>query len=295
MGGFVMKARAAVLVVAGLVAASSFAQDLRWTEGGETYELENGDLYRLEYLQAVYPPDWRDEYSVDAMGQRWRTVDGTAYPVADAFASTFDPPLIDPAAWFGTTTTSAQNSVEVVNMPAPCGGGLTLRAHAQPDPGSPSKASLQRELLWYTEGDTVRIAAEFYVEADDLTNGGGTTFLDLESTHWYSYTGLRTIIKNGALAIELEVPKTTWSQPNPVPFPVGQWVGVLIEIGLSAELGAVRYWQDGALLINDVGRTLPIADFALDRLEVGVTAIAQGAPEPVTVWMRSVSIERVVP
>ena len=51
----------------------------------------------------------------------------------------------------------------------------------------------------------------------------------------------------------------------------------------------MRLWQDGMLLIDQQGQTLPLAGAIYDNLEIGISAHSFG-PNPATVYVDDVEI-----
>ncbi|MEQ8663598.1 MAG: hypothetical protein RLW62_22500, partial [Gammaproteobacteria bacterium] len=154
------------------------------------------------------------------------------------------------------------------------------RFHANPDANNVSKASIAKGILYFADGDDFWLSGWFYIEdSPSLTDAGAFTLFDLESS-FMEYAGIRSIFRrNDSLAFELKMPKTQFEQEpgQEVPFPTGQWVHLVAHIHLGIEDGQVELWQDGRQVLSRRGRTMPVAATVYDRLELGITAIAQGS------------------
>jgi hypothetical protein len=56
-----------------------------------------------------------------------------------------------------------------------------------------------------------------------------------------------------------------------------RWVHVATHAYLSDETGEVQIWQDGRKVLDEKGRTLPLADTVYDKFEIGISALTRGA------------------
>jgi hypothetical protein len=64
-----------------------------------------------------------------------------------------------------------------------------------------------------------------------------------------------------------------YRQQNPIDVPLGQWFTVKIHLRYDEEEGGIiQLWQDGNLIIDEVGINLALANAIQDRVEVGITA-----------------------
>ena len=52
----------------------------------------------------------------------------------------------------------------------------------------------------------------------------------------------------------------------------------------------VQIWQDGRKVLDEQGRTLPMADTIYDRFELGISAIAKGARHDKVLYVDDVVI-----
>jgi hypothetical protein len=132
-----------------------------------------------------------------------------------------------------------------------------------------SKASLDTELLHFKRGDRVHYSAWYRLDRELEW----ATLMDLETTWIKGHPGPRIAISGGALQVELKwADKPRWKQAKPIKLPVNQWVHVETEYLLDNHDGRVRVWQDGKLLIDGTGQTLPLEDSILNSMEVGLSA-----------------------
>jgi len=286
--------------------------DLAFTQGDKNYVLSNGDVYLVhpdgtrEFQERFYDPDfYLKNYQHQIQIVQVDPESGATYPVLLAFADAFESSakLISPSRWHANNTESARagqadnyyhlgNRVELTSI-RQRSGSYSLRCTAKPSATQVSKASLTRNLMYFKQGDHVYTSMWLFLKpTPSVYDGGGTTFMDLESSFMQS-VGLRLIVRQSAagqdaLAFELEFPKTQFKQApgSEVPFPTGRWVQVRTHALLSADdTGMVQIWQDGREVLNATGRTLPLADTIYDRIEIGVTALAQGALYEKVLWI----------
>ena len=131
-----------------------------------------------------------------------------------------------------------------------------------------AKASMQSELIHFRKGD------DFWYSAWYLVKGAAPlTIMDLESTWIEQHAGIRIMVGGDGLMFELKWgTKPKWRPKVRVPFPIGRWVHVVAHIRLSETDGLVAIWQDGTLVTEGTGQTLPLADTIYNSLEVGISA-----------------------
>lgn len=131
------------------------------------------------------------------------------------------------------------------------------------------KASAVNRLLYFVEGDDVWISGRFWFE-EPLPY----SVIDLESTWLHQHAGIRLVLSGDALAVELkwgEKPK--WRQVDPAAVPLGRWVDIIWHLSLDSNgRGVIEVWQDGQLVLSDIGQTLPLSDTVYDSLEIGISA-----------------------
>jgi hypothetical protein len=140
-----------------------------------------------------------------------------------------------------------------------------------------TKASLSSMLMYYVKGDDVWYSAWYYYEKIGKFN----TLMDLESTYVLGYPGMRICLNSGYLYFELAkwTPKSLYRQnvSPETPFPIKRWVHIKTRLRLSeGEDGIVQLWQDGKLIIDQRGQTLPFAGAVYNSLEIGLSAHAFG-------------------
>ncbi len=149
------------------------------------------------------------------------------------------------------------------------GGGVVSFVAAPVGDIGVAKASLEQRLLHLAAGDEVRVKARFRFH-EPLPY----SVLDLESSFLLDHPGIRLILDDGALAVELKWgSKPVWRQPRPVPVPLDTWVEIEWRMVLDAgSTGIVELRQDGSRVLSATSQTLPLDDTVYDILEVGVTA-----------------------
>jgi hypothetical protein len=134
------------------------------------------------------------------------------------------------------------------------------------------KASIETTLAHFVRGDDVWVAFSVRV-----VEGRPLTFFDLESDIIALGPGPRIIwLDDGSLAVELKwADKPTYRQPaaSRVQFPSGRWVRLTVHYTLAeTSQGLIELWQDAQQVLSVRGRTLPVPDSVLARVELGITA-----------------------
>jgi hypothetical protein len=154
-------------------------------------------------------------------------------------------------------------------------GAVGLRATSLPPTGEmvTAKASIESELVHFIRGDTVRMGA-WYRRVSGTPYG----LMDLESAWMLEAPGIRLLIEAGRLEVELKwANKPRFVQRAPIAFPADVWVRVEWEVHLEPDqTGSVRVWQDGELIIDELGQTLPLPNTILNSWELGITANNEG-------------------
>lgn len=291
---------------------------------GHAYQ-RRGEGWR--HIASVYDPTWRARRLVERDGSLFkRGPDGREYRLARAFSADFDDAadvralvgVGDGKAGFTSFTLQSPRAPTIRDYvrlrkqilidgagfldnrvepsAAVARSGRALRCESAPPARGMvcGKASLSTELIAFRRGDTVWYRAWYFLEPSRC---GYTTLVDLEATAFTGHSGIRLALRDGAtLECELKfADKPRWQQPREraVRFPRGRWVRVDWAVALSAErvgegAGRVRIWQDGALIVDGRGQTLPLPDAIYDSLEVGLSAIA--GPEGAVLYVDDVAI-----
>ena len=294
---------------------------------GHAYQRRGG---AWRHVARIYDPAWRGRL-IERDGARFkRGPDGKEYRMARSFACDFDGyadvrALVgvgEGKAGFTTLTLQSPSTptvrdyvklrkrillegadfvdtrVEPSTRVARSGGALRCSSRPPSRGMVCSKASISTELVDFRAGDTVWYRAWYYLEPSDC---GFTTLVDLEATAFDQHNGIRLALRGGKhLACELKfADKPTWSQTRgaEIDFPRGRWVRVDWAVALSAErvgggAGRVRIWQDGKLIVDGRGQTLPLPDALCDSLEVGLSAIAGSEAAVLYVDDLAISAER---
>ena len=139
-----------------------------------------------------------------------------------------------------------------------------------------AKALLESEMLHFVKGDDYWFSGWYYLES-----GTPYTLSDIKSG-WLDQTpGLRLTLEDGKPEFELKwggKPRYKQLLPQPIAFPLHQWVHVQIHLKLSdQEDGLNELWLDGRQIIKSHGQNLPLADTVYNHLEVGITATLKDA------------------
>ncbi|MFT4690898.1 MAG: heparin lyase I family protein [Verrucomicrobiia bacterium] len=155
---------------------------------------------------------------------------------------------------------------------------------------STCKAALHRSLFHFVKGDDVWFSGWFYFEQVGEYN----TLMDLESTWVPGHPGMRIVLQKGLLSFQLAKwePKRSYRQSNDTrtKMPTQQWVQITSRLHLREDdTGIVQLWQDGKLLIDERGQTLPFAGAVYDDFEIGLSAHSKGKG-PALLYVDDVSI-----
>lgn len=288
---------------------------------GVTVAIADGDAWRKDgdrwvWHAHLFEPDWYERNYRERDSRILRVADdGREFAVRYVFSSGFEdaaklPGLIgEKPGWTAFTLQSPRapeirdyvrlrksilegegdfldNRVEPTTERAH-GGDRSLRCAAiAPARGMvTSKASINTELLHFKRNDRVRFSAWYWLEQ----KLEWATLMDLETVWIDQHPGPRIVVNGGALEVELKwAGKPKWRQAKPLSLPTGRWVLVEAEFLLHESDGRVRVWQDGNLIIDGTGQTLPLAESVLNDLEVGLSATAAAA----TVYVDDVKIAR---
>lgn len=280
-----------------------------WVPDGCDWRRAEGQAEGGLYSQP-YGAHFAAAYSVQGCEISRVAEDGSLVPVTKEFDGTFDalgaPPgpvvcdLLNPVDRFTSFTLQSPAAPEIPDYNAlrdclcegTCAivdnqlellpdaahdGPLGLRATAVPptqamrENGHTSKSTIESTLVHIVRGDRVTIQAWVRIQA-----GGGVPYgiLDLESTWLETGPGPRLLLEQGALEVELKYgDRPRFRQGAPVPFPIGAWVDVRVVYDVQPdESGHVQVWQDGLMVIDASGQTLPLPNTILNSLEVGITA-----------------------
>lgn len=160
------------------------------------------------------------------------------------------------------------------------GGEMALECFCPPRPANmvTCKASLSSPLMYFKDGDDFWFRGRFFAEG-----ARPLTIMDLECEWIEQHAGIRLMIdEDNRLCAELKaLEKPMYRQPagQAVEFPLDRWVEVTACFHLSnfAEEGRVRIWQDGELVVDAMGMTLPLRRAIYSSLEIGISAHSRGA------------------
>ncbi|MCU0696252.1 MAG: hypothetical protein MUC96_06975 [Myxococcaceae bacterium] len=273
-------------------------------EAGEGFARAAGST-QWDFVGSLYEPTWYEDAYEVVECQVLRRDDERRWPVrrvlrddfegAGDFLSRFGPD----AGWTGVTLQSPStptvpayvalrrclfertcdfrdNRFDLVEEP---GRGRFVRATSvAKGPLVTAKASFESSLVYFIKGDVVTFTAKVRV-----VSGQPFSFFDLESGFIAESPGPRVFLSRGRagdeplhLAVELKFLDKPTFEPAPGtvrPFPLGEWVDVEVELRLDdGPAGVVKLRQNGELVVDARGQTLPLPDTVLDSLEVGVSA-----------------------
>jgi hypothetical protein len=118
--------------------------------------------------------------------------------------------------------------------------------------------------------------------------------MDLECEWIKLHCGIRLFIdEQGILGVELkalEKPKYRQRPEIAIEFPLNRWVEVQAHFRLSdRQDGIVQVWQDGQLIIDTNGKTLPLSRAIYSSLEVGISAHSSTHKSAI-LWVDDISV-----
>lgn len=171
-------------------------------------------------------------------------------------------------------------------------GGRTALKCVAPAPTKgmiTSKSSLSSPLIYFRKGDDVWFRASYYAEETRPL-----TLMDLECEWIEQHGGIRLYLDEGGLLQAelkaLDKPKFKQSLTNAISFPLDRWVNVRAHFLLSDDAdGVIQIWQDGTLIVDQRGTTLPLPRAIYTSLEVGISAHSFGN-RTATLWVDDVAI-----
>lgn len=136
-----------------------------------------------------------------------------------------------------------------------------------------AKSSISTGLTFFEEGN------DFWFEARFFLNGEyPTTIADFESPFFEGNPGPRIIFRGDKLAIENKFgDKFTYDQSNnsEVPFPKNEWVKVKVHFQYNTDDGIIQLWQNDELIVDAVGRNIPLANWVQTNIEIGISATSE--------------------
>jgi len=170
-------------------------------------------------------------------------------------------------------------------------GTQSLKCVAPPRPSNLicCKSSISSPLVYFRQDDDFWFRGYFFAES-----ARPYSILDLECEWIKQHSGIRIIIdENGLLGVELKAldkPKYLQLSDNPIVFPLGQWVEVKAHFLLSHKVdGVIQLWQDGQLIVDTHGVTLPLKRVIYSSLEIGISAHSYG-DKPCELWVDDLEV-----
>jgi hypothetical protein len=282
--------------------------EVRTDDGTLLGHIDRGDAFvlrdgRLEFAERLYAADWFERTFVVEDCRVYRTAgDGQRYEVRRTWREGFEGlshvrELLTPARAFTSLTLQSPAARDVPAYVAlqncllagtcdfrdsridPLTADVAEGARALRFTSSPrapdmitGKASIETTLAHFVRGDDVWVAFSVRV-----VEGRPLTFFDLESDIISQGPGPRIVwLDDGSLGVELKwADKPTYRQPaaSRVQFPSGGWVRLTVHYTLAeTSQGLIELWQDAQQVLSVRGRTLPVPDSVLARVELGITA-----------------------
>ena len=113
-----------------------------------------------------------------------------------------------------------------------------------------------------------------------IESGTPMGLVDFECSFILNYPGIRVLLDEmGVPRVELKWGnKPTYRTLTSDSVPSGDWFRLTVNIKLSAgNDGIVRLWIDDALVIDEIGQTLPVSVAVYNNVEIGITANPLGS------------------
>jgi hypothetical protein len=146
-----------------------------------------------------------------------------------------------------------------------------------------SKCSFESALPYFPQDSDLWFEAKFNVR-----NNRPFSLVDFENNFFEESPGPRIVFRNNCLAVENKFgSKINYVQDNPIEFPIQSWVTVKIHLKFSsASNGLIQLWQNGNLIINKTGITLPLPNSIQNSLELGISATSNNS----VLWIDDIRI-----
>ncbi len=238
------------------------------TEVGVSYDGNSGTLYKY------FKDDFSEPNFFNWFGDgRWTTITllSPSAPTVAAYAALR-------TQIFAGTADFLDNRIDALN------GYAQFRTIAPDANMVTSKAHLEHNLLWFTQGDDLWFQADYL-----LVEGIPFTITDFQERGRHNSPGPRITIWNGThIGMEMKHGLKPDLRQDTHPVPVGDWFTLKLHMTLDHKEGWVKLWQDGILIIDAPMRTLAAENSLLNALEVGITATDQKAE----VWIDNVEISQ---
>ena len=136
-----------------------------------------------------------------------------------------------------------------------------------------AKCSMTSDLVMFKAGDDLWFEAKYYLES-----GIPTTLVDFESSHFLGYPGPRIIFRNDQVAVEnkfLDKLEFVQNPGNSLDFPINEWVKIKVHLNFDTSQGVIQVWQDDQLIIDAIGQNIPLDNWIMNALEIGISATSQ--------------------
>lgn len=137
-----------------------------------------------------------------------------------------------------------------------------------------SKCSFESALPYFPQNSDLWFEAKFNVRTNRPFS-----LVDFENNFFEESPGPRIVFRNNCLAVENKFgSKINYLQDNPIVFPIQTWVTVKIHLKFSSSSnGLIQLWQNGNLILNKSGITLPLSNSIQNSLEVGISATSENS------------------
>jgi len=133
-----------------------------------------------------------------------------------------------------------------------------------------SKSSISSSALLSKNGEDFWFEISIYIE-----DGMPQTIADFESTFFNGQLGPRLSITNRELEVENKFgAKLKFKQDKnlSIKLPTQQWVKVKVHLQFGTESGVIQVWQDDQLIIDAIGKNIPVEPWVFNKLEIGISA-----------------------
>jgi Polysaccharide lyase len=280
-------------------------QDVALYADGKAYLLKKG---QCSFVTQYFEPDFLTQnYQIDSTGIFIRTDAGDLFPTRNryqddfegytSFLDLFATGIQDTGKYFVVFTAQSPDNPEISDyvalrqciMAGSCAfTDNKMELTTDPDNGAnhvvrftavkpkrnmvTSKMSFDSPLPYFVKGMDLWYQADYKIEG-----AYPYSLVDFENPYFESSPGPRIVFADGALAWENKFgAKDKVLQSNPVRVPQNQWFRLKVHIYFTNTAdGLVEIWQDGNLVLQANGKTLPTYNSVQNSLEVGISATSE--------------------
>lgn len=246
------------------------------TDGGELFKTRNTFLENFETSNSFL--DLLATSTADT-GKFW-----TSFVLQSPLAPTVSDYVALRTCILNGTCDFLDNRIELIEDPENAANHILQFTAVAPSANMvTSKCSFESALPYFPQNSDLWFEAKFNVR-----NNRPFSLVDFENNFFEESPGPRIVFRNNCLAVENKFgSKINYIQDNPLEFPIQSWVTVKIHLKFSsASNGLIQLWQNGNLIINKAGITLPLPNSIQNSLELGISATSTNS----VLWLDDIRI-----